>query len=453
MKTFLQNVLRDAPCEYAELRYQETKTTTITFDGKGLKDVGINTSRGCFVRVLNRGSFGTASFEDVDRAREFLEKAIAHASFRKGTVPGLAPTAANTDDVEVKVDRPAHIVPLEEKVSLVAKYNDILLRHPRIPGTLTRYVDFWDAVTFVNTEGTAVTVKKPRVGLALRPLASDGRTVQMALKNFGGIVGFNHLLGREEEVERLANHAASLLDAEPVRGGIYDVITDPILTGIFAHEAFGHTAEADEIFADEKLQEIMKPGRRFGSEVLSIIDDATCVGHAGYVPYDDEGVRGQKKYLLREGVLVNLLHNRETAARMGAEPTGNARALDYRFPPIIRMTATYVAPGESTLDEMLAAVKKGIYARGAKGGTGGETFSFTAEDGYLIENGKLTTHLRDVKLQGNLFQTLANIEMVGKDFTLPEEGAGGCGKGYQAPLPVSSGGPHMLIRGVQIGGR
>jgi len=453
VKTFLAHVLRDAPCDYAEIRLQESRATIITFDGQGLKDISVTTSRGCFIRALAHGSFGTASFEDSDRAREFLDKAIAAARLRAGTFAGFAPTAINIDDVNITVPRPAHTVPLDEKVALVKKYNDILLKNPRVPGTDTRYADYYDVVSYANTEGTAISVSKPRLGLALRPLASEGGVVQMAIHNIGGVVGFDHLVGREEEVEKLAAHAASLLDAEPVRGGCYDVITDPVLTGVFAHEAFGHTAEADEVFADEKLKEIMTPGRRFGSEVLSIVDDACQVGHAGFVPYDDEGVRGQKKYLLREGVLVGLLHNRETATRMNASPTGNARALDYRFPPIIRMTATYIEPGPNTFEEMLASVKHGIYARRAKGGTGGETFSFTAEDGFLIENGKLTRHLRDLKLQGNLFKTLAHIVMVGDDFVLPEEGAGGCGKGGQMPLPVSSGGPHMLIKNVQVGGR
>jgi TldD protein len=254
-------------------------------------------------------------------------------------------------------------------------------------------------------------------------------------------------------VERLAAHAASLLDAEPVTGGTYDVIADPLLTGIFAHEAFGHTAEADDIAQDEKLREIMKVGRRFGSEVLSLVDDGLYQGRNGYVPYDDEGTRGRKKYLLREGVLTGLLHDRETATRMGVAPTGNARALNYRCPPLVRMTATYIEPGALRFEEMLASVQRGIYARRAKGGTGGETFTFTAEDGYLIENGKLTTHVRDLKLQGNLFRTLENIVAVADDFEMPEEGVGGCGKWGQAPLPVSNGGPHTLIKNVQIGGR
>jgi TldD protein len=453
MKTHLQKVLANAPCDYAEFRYEETSSTLLSFDGSGLKDVNVNSARGGFVRVLVAGKFGAASFDDVDRAAEYLEKAVALARLRTGDFKGFAPGEVNVDDVVVDVPRPAAEVDLDEKVDVVSKYNQILLNHNRIPATETRYGDSLDYRVFVNTEGAAVTVRKPRVNLSLRPLASEGGVVQMAIRNYGGLVSFDHLRGREEEVEELAAYAASLLDAEPVTGGTYDVIADPLLTGIFAHEAFGHTAEADDIAQDEKLREIMKVGRRFGSEVLSIVDDGLYQGRNGYVPYDDEGVRGRKKYLLREGVLASLLHDRESATRMGAEPTGNARALNYRFPPLVRMTATYIEPGEMSFEEMLASVPRGIYARRAKGGTGGETFSFTAEDGYLIEKGRLTTHLRDLKLQGNLFRTLENIVAVADDFDMPEEGVGGCGKWGQSPLPVSNGGPHMLIKNVQIGGR
>jgi TldD protein len=453
MKSYLQNVLANAPCDYAEFRYQEFTSTLLVFDGDGLKDVALNSARGGFVRALVNGQFGVASFEDLDRAAEYLEKAVSLAEVKAGSFGGFAPAEVNVDDVEIDVPRPAHRVDLDEKVSVVNKYNDILLGHDRIPSTETRYRDSHDYRVFVNTEGTAVSVKTPRLGLSLRPLASEGGVVQMAIQNYGGIVGFDHVLGREAEVEELAVRAASLLDAEPVTGGTYDVIADPVLTGVFAHEAFGHTAEADDAAQDEKLREIMTPGRRFGSEILSIVDDATYEGHNGYVPYDDEGLRGRKKYLIKEGVLTGLLHDRESATRMDAQPTGNARALDYRCPPLVRMTSTYIEPGDISFDEMVASVARGIYARRAKGGTGGETFTFTAEDGFLIENGKLTKHLRDLKLQGNLFRTLENIVAVANDFVMPEEGVGGCGKGGQSPLPVSSGGPHMLVKNVQIGGR
>ena len=453
MKTYLQNILANAPCDYAEFRFQESKSTLLTFDGAGLKDVAFNSARGVFVRALVKGQFGVASFEDLERAPEYLEQALALAKLKPGNFTGFAPAEVNADDVEIVVPRPAHDVDLDEKVAVVSKYNGLLLAHDRIPATDTRYRDHYDYRVFVNTEGAAVSVKTPRLGLSLRPIASEGGVVQMAVQNYGGIVGFDHLLGREAEVEELAAHAATLLDAEPVTGGVYDVIADPVLTGVFAHEAFGHTAEADDVAQDEKLREIMTLGRRFGSDILSIVDDATYEGHNGYVPYDDEGIRGRKKYLIKEGVLTSLLHDRETAARMAVEPTGNARALDYRHPPLVRMTSTYIEAGGTSFGEMLASVRKGIYARRAKGGTGGETFTFTAEDGYVIENGKLTKHVRDLKLQGNLFRTLENIVAVADDFTLPEEGLGGCGKGSQSPLPVSSGGPHMLIKNVQIGGR
>jgi TldD protein len=453
VKTYLRKILSGAPADYAEFRYQETRSTRLSFDGDGLKDVVVNSARGGFVRVLVNGSFGVASFEDLDRAAEYLDKAVGIARLKAGEFRGFDPVEIVDEDVVLEVPRPAHELDLDEKVAVVSKYNDILLGHDRIPSTESVYLDSTDYRLFVNSEGTAVSITKPRCNLSLRPLASEGGVVQMAIRSIGGIVGFDHLLGREAEVEELAVHAASLLDAEPVTAGTYTVITDPLLTGIFAHEAFGHTAEADDVARDDNLREIMTIGRRFGSDILSLADDGLVEEHNGYVPFDDEGVRGRKKYLIKEGILTGLLHDRETATRMGMDPTGNARALNYHFAPLVRMTATYIEPGEISFEEMLAGVPRGIYARRAKGGTGGETFSFTAEDGYLIENGKLTTHLRDLKLQGNLFKTLENISAVGNDFEMPEEGVAGCGKWGQSPLPVANGGPHMLIQNVQIGGR
>ena len=197
MKTHLQKILANAPCDYAEFRYQETSSTLLSFDGSGLRDVSINSARGGFVRVLADGKFGAASFDDVDRAAEYLEKAISLARLRTGDFAGFAPVEVNVDDVLVDVPRPASDVDLDEKVEVVNKYNQIWLDHDRIPATETRYGDFLDYRVFVNTEGAAVTVRKPRVNLSLRPLASEGGVVQMAIRNYGGLVSFDHLLGRE----------------------------------------------------------------------------------------------------------------------------------------------------------------------------------------------------------------------------------------------------------------
>ena len=146
----------------------------------------------------------------------------------------------------------------------------------------------------------------------------------------------------------MAHRAVDLLKAPQVKGGEYTVILDPILAGVFIHEAFGHLSEADHVYEDDRMRDIMYMGRRFGGKHLNVIDGAAVPGLRGSYAYDDEGTPATRTHLIREGVLVGRLHSRETAAKMGETPTGNARAINYRHPPIVRMTNTFIEPGEAT---------------------------------------------------------------------------------------------------------
>ncbi|GAG60287.1 unnamed protein product [marine sediment metagenome] len=284
-------------------------------------------------------------------------------------------------------------------------------------------------------------------------IARRGDNIQSAHEGIGGVGGYELVEGREKEAEKAARRAEDLLDAEPATGGRYTVIVDPKLSGVFAHEAFGHLSEADFLYENRRMQKIMRLGRIFGSSQLNIIDEPKIKGEGGYYLYDDEGVEAQKTYLIKEGKLVGRLHSRETAARMAEHPTGNARAISYGYPPIVRMSNTYIAPGDKSLEEMIAEVKEGIYAKGFRGGqTNLEMFTFSPEEGYLIRKGKLGKKVRDLNLTGNIFTTLSNIEDIGNDLVF-FTGPGGCGKGAQSPLPVSTGSPHLKIRDVVVGGR
>jgi len=150
---------------------------------------------------------------------------------------------------------------------------------------------------------------------------------------------------------------------------------------------------------------------------------------------------------------VGRLHSRETAAALGERPTGSARAIDYSHPPIVRMRNTSIEPGDATFEDMIKDIKLGIYARRAGGGqTNGEMFSFNCGEAYMIRDGKVAELVKNATFIGNVFTTLKNIDLVGADF-LPKEGAGGCGKGGQAPLPVSHWCPHIRIQKAVIGGR
>jgi TldD protein len=229
-------------------------------------------------------------------------------------------------------------------------------------------------------------------------------------------------------------------------------VLDPVLAGVFAHEAFGHLSESDFVYENDRLRQIMTLGRRFGSNELNIVDNATIPGLRGSYKYDDEGVPATKTYLITEGKLVGRLHSRETAAKMKETPTGNARAINYRYPPIVRMTNTYIEPGAASFDDLIGDIKEGIYVKNWYGGTTSmEMFTFSAGEAYMIRHGKLAEPIRPVVLTGNVFTTLMNIDGIGNDLAMNQ--GGGCGKREQIPLPVSNGSPHIRIRHCLIGGR
>jgi TldD protein len=205
------------------------------------------------------------------------------------------------------------------------------------------------------------------------------------------------------------------------------------------------------VYENPDILEVMSIGKRFGTKELQIFDGAAPEGHRGSYYYDDEGTPATTTQLIEDGVLVGRLHSRETAGKLGEKPTGNARCLNYHYPPIVRMTNTWIERGNTPVKDLFSGIKDGIYAKNWQGGmTNGEMFTFTAGEAWKIRNGEIAEPVKDVTLSGNAFKTLANIEAIGDDFYWDE--SGGCGKGGQSGLAVGCGGPSLRIRDVVVGG-
>ena len=226
---------------------------------------------------------------------------------------------------------------------------------------------------------------------------------------------------------------------------------DPVLAGVFVHEAFGHLSEADNVYENSKLKDIMYLGRKFGGKHLNFTDGAQISGLRGSYKYDDEGTPASVTPLVRQGELVGRLHSRETAGKLDENPTGNARSINYAFPPIVRMTNTKIEAGEATFEDLLEGVSDGVYVKNWYGGmTQHEMFTFSSGEAYMIRNGNVEEPIRPVMLTGNLFSTLENLDGVGNDIGMNQ--GGGCGKAGQSPLPVATGSPHIRIRNCLISG-
>lgn len=458
MRDRLLQTLSHCGADYADVRVEREWSSAVLYRKDNLENLESSSEMGGIVRCLVGGGWGVAVFNSLDELERRVEDACRIAKTVSAKVSQKADLAAVKpvqDEVRVALQKDPRYVPLQDKQRLLQTYNELMLgSSDQIVTTMARYADSFREITFASSQDAYVVEERPDVTLLLSATARNGDTnIQEAFESEGWVAGFEAAEGQEELAQRAAQRAVDLLQARPVQGGAYTVILDPLLTGVFIHEAFGHLCEADFISKNPRLQEILTPGRRFGVPELNVIDDGYLPGLRGNSKYDDEGTPRKKVYLIRKGVLHGFLHSRETAARLGATPTGNARAVSYQCEPIVRMRNTYIDQGSATFEQMLKGVERGIYACNAFGGqTEMEQFTFSAAYAYEIVNGKLGGMLRDVVLTGNVFETLQNIDLIGSDLQI-KGGAGGCGKAGQSPLPVSMGGPHVRIRNLTVGGR
>lgn len=453
MEELIKRAIKTQKADYIEIRVQEGTSTAINYTGRELEAISEGDIIGGCVRALVRGGWGFVAFNDVENLPSYVEQAVEQATLLADTDSSLAPIPVTTDYVKTRVQIDPGDVSLADKHDLCLKYNNIILSSKKVQTSGVRYMDSHGIQYFASSEGSFIVQEVIFCGISLLAVTKDGMNVQRAFESIGDLRGYQNVLGLEARCEDITRRAVELLSARPVEGGLYTVIADPRLSGVFVHEAFGHLSEADFIYENKKLKEVMQIGKRFGSDELSIVDDGTLEGEAGYNKYDSEGTPTQKTFLIKDGILASRLHSRETAAKMGEKPTGNARALGYANEPIVRMTNTYMEPRGWSFEEMLQDTPEGIYCKGTIGGqTNMEMFTFSAAEAYLIRGGRLGERLRDVVLTGNVFETLMNIDAIGNDLVF-HGGLGGCGKGGQAPLRVSDGGPHVRIRNVVVGGR
>lgn len=453
MRDVIHEALRDQPADYVDLRIEERYVSHVSFRGRDLDEVGETTELGGNVRALVKGGWGFVSFNDLADLRRKSALAVEHARFVGTTRSEIAEPPTTVDVVPLNIGVDPASIPLSEKKSLVEEYNAALWSgSSKIQTTRTDYRDTRRTVYFANSRGAYVEQPGIDIRLVAIAIARDGETLQQAIFSTGTSQGFQDVKGLHDRVRQTAERAERLLRAGPIKGGEYTIVLDPELAGVFVHEAFGHLSEADFIYENPRLRDLLVLGRTFGPPNLNIIDGAAIPGLRGSYKYDDEGTRAQQTYLIRGGLLVGRLHSLETAAKMGEQPTGNARALNYRYPPIVRMTNTAIEPGEASFEEMVADVKLGVYAKGSLGGeTRMEMFTFSPEEAFMIRNGRIAEPVRGALLSGNVFTTLQNIDAIGND--LQWRKGGGCGKGEQVPLPVTTGSPHVRIARAVAGGR
>ena len=420
---------------------------------------GFHEDFGVGIRVLKGERTGYAYSESTDM-RSILEAVGAAAKIAvsntsddkvweqkplgiKGTEPNIYPVRRRWKDSEAK-----DLVPFMESLQ-----QKIAAKDSRAAKIIVSLSGQTSDILMYNSLGELTCDSRPMGTLAATVVfIQDGRIEnKTASRSFRA--GAEMLT--DALVEELAAEAVAGIDdrfeAKRPKGGSMPVVMGAGASGILLHEAMGHSFEADfnrkgqSIFSD-------KMGKKICNEDISIVDDGTIPANRGAVNFDDEGVPGQKTYMVKDGVLTSYLHDRISAAFYGVSPTGNGRRESFRYPPIPRMRATYMESGSADKDDIIASVKKGIYVDQFSNGQvqiGEGDFTFFVKSGFLIENGRLTAPVKDINIIGNGPQALADIVAVGNDLKV-DQGAWTCGKGQSCP--VSCGIPTVLISNLTVGG-
>ena len=442
--------------DYADLFFEHTITNSIRLMDGAVNNSYSNIDYGVGVRVLIGDQSGYAYVENitVEDMLKAARTAARIASANKGNKP------LNLTEKELKknyytVASPWEEVSLKDKMPYLQKLNDrIFALDKRVHKVQASQSDTTSHIFFCNSEGVMFYDYRPMVTLGAVCIMENNGKIENSYASRAFRMGAEFLT--DDIIAEVAKEAVEktsiLFQAIKPKGGEMPVVMGAGGSGILLHEAIGHAFEADfnrkntSIFSDQLNKKVC-------NEHINVVDDGTIPFNRGSVNIDDEGIAGQKTYIVKEGILTSYLHDRISAKHYGIPSTGNGRRESFRQMPIPRMRATYMEAGNVTEEEMISTVKKGIYASSFTNGQvqiGAGDFTFFVKDGYLIENGKLTQPIKDINIIGNGPRALADITMVGNNYKM-DNGTWTCGKDGQS-CPVTCGMPSALVSKLTVGG-
>jgi len=439
MRELIEEILGKAQARgahFADIRVTEGEGTSVTVEDGRADKVRSTAPSGAGLRVLVDGAWGFAPTNLVtrDELLRCLDDALAMAKAASGhvTEPGAV---AEVEPVVATVGSEARIdpreVPLADRVQRVFEIEQVAReRDDRVVNSTASYSDAAGRTIIANSFGTFIEQEATRCSVRIMATAQSGDVRQFASESEAGPRGYEIIeeLDAEAWAGGTADKALALLDAAPAPAGTFDVIIDPRVCGLLVHEAFGHNAEADAVWAGESIL-AGHEGEVVCSELVTIVDDPGIENANGAFTYDHEGVPGRRQEIIRDGVLLGYLHSLETAARLGAEPNGRARAQSHQDEPIVRMSNTFIEAGDATLEEMIADTPRGLLLKGGYWGyvfTARGQFTCNVENAWAIDNGKLGQHYRNASFAGLTMEMLSRVD---------------------------AGGPFLRIRDVVVGGQ
>ena len=452
----VQRVLTEALSRggrFAELFAEVRTSTSIRLDDGKIEEVVSGRDRGAGVRVFHGDAQAYAFSNRLERGPLLDAARAAAGAAREAQVATVVVDLGRGQPHLHQVEEPLDPIPRDRKVGWLREADDAARS---IDGSVRQvmgtYADSRQQVLVATSEGLWVEEERPRVRLFIQAVAARDGIMQTGHEGPGGLTGAE-LFRRfppAQTGERAARQAVAMLEGKPSPAGEMAVVVGPGGGGVLFHEACGHGLEADHIQKDASVFK-GKLGQRLASPLVTGVDDGTVPSAWGSFAVDDEGTPAHRTVLFEGGELVGYLYDRLRADRDGVESTGNGRRQSYAHLPIPRMTNSYILSGGDRADDIIASTKRGLYAKTLGGGqvnpaTG--DFVFGVSEGYLIEEGRITSPARGANLIGNGPQILTAIDGVADDF---EARDGVCGKEGQG-APVSNGSPTIRIARMTVGG-
>lgn len=435
---------------YTDVRVENACETTIQYQNGELKQNQKRVTSGAMIRIFDGSRWYYSAITELSGLQEAVG-ALARMAKPNPSIlehPVVRRMEVNRAEKLVFKDRSCGNIPRADKQKLLESYI------PAVSGF--RELSLWDLIYsdeylskhFISSLGADVAFDRQTVRLVASYVVN--------IPDQAPFQGFYFTSGDtpvdvEGAQEKMAGRIKQDIDyaqnAVPVAPGVYTCVLSPMAAGIFAHESFGHKSESDFMLGDETMLREWELGKTVGRPILNIVDSGLEPGN-GYTPYDDEGTAARKNYLIKTGRLVGRLHSSVTAADLSEAPTGNARALNFEYEPIVRMTTTTIEKGAMTKDELISGVKLGVYIDQISYGTGMSTFTMAPTTAYMIRDGHIAEPVKVSVISGSVMKTLGEIDGVSSDTEPPMPGS--CGKYEQSGLPVGMGGPYVRVNGITV---
>lgn len=436
---------------YTDIRIETVFTTKIAFENYELKQQKSKTDKGAIIRIYDGNRWYYSATTDLENLQNEVDNLAKMAKPNEDIDNDMIIKSfeVNKEVCMRYEETDVSEIDAAAKLNLLNSYIPVVKDFTEVKMSRIYYLDNHTKKHFFSSKGADVRFDAQNCCVAVR-CALQENNIPHNSKTDIYETEFGKLFGRQDKIRNeLKKDISFCKEAVPVVPGVYTCVLSPVVTGVFAHESFGHKSEADFMVGDEAMKKEWTIGKKVGASALNIVDTGIIEG-SGYVPFDDEGCRAGENYIIKDGILSGRLHSCATAVLLDEKPTGNARAVSFEYEPIVRMTCTYIGAGKETKEELISSIEKGIYIDDINHGSGMSTFTITPSRAYMIRGGKIAEPVRISVITGNVMKTLHRIDGFSDRVELFSFAMGGCGKMEQWPLRVGFGGPYIRVNEINV---